>query len=178
MTTSNGEEQKTCSGLRRKDEPAEEWIQRVVAKPLDGNLDQQMVLDKINDIMRTSKERSQSKRVIAHTQAQLTLVELEQEFYEISSKLLAWATSKPSSMHVQEVKDAEKRVQAARDQLKAQEYICGKLLDVASTIHAAVQEVSRYENDLLDRTEQASWAQELPDSDKGQPKVLAPNSSP
>lgn len=163
MTTSNGEEQKTCSGLRRKDEPAEEWIQRVVAKPLDGNLDQQMVLDKINDIMRTSKERSQK---------------LEQEFYEISSKLLAWATSKPSSMHVQEVKDAEKRVQAARDQLKAQEYICGKLLDVASTIHAAVQEVSRYENDLLDRTEQASWAQELPDSDKGQPKVLAPNSSP
>ncbi|KAG8797820.1 hypothetical protein FRB91_008761 [Serendipita sp. 411] len=147
-------------GNRRSNETKFEWLKRIMNEPLQGDLDEQVIKDKIEAI-----ERDRQKR--------------HEDFYAACLELHAWAAARPLVEHQRAVGLAETRVYECITEEENQTQMVEHLQAFATMIQNALSFLKSKEistNSALEQAEQCDVEMKMTETPRV-PKVLVPNSS-
>ncbi|KAG8829527.1 hypothetical protein FRC17_006449 [Serendipita sp. 399] len=151
-------------GDKRPEETRLEWLKRVMDQPLQDDLDEQVIQEKIEEIEKQRRKRCE---------------ELMKDFYAACLELHAWAAARPLAEHEQAVGPAEAKVYECITEEESQTKTVEHLQAFAKMIQKALY--------FLDsNTSGEEVVRETAEQDAGTavaetprvPQVLVPNSSP
>ncbi|KAG8831078.1 hypothetical protein FRC17_003709 [Serendipita sp. 399] len=170
-------------GDKRPEETRLEWLKRVMDQPLQDDLDEQVIQEKIEEIEKQRRKRYEGKNTPIPNQFLGSLSpdtpELMQDFYAACLELHAWAAARPLAEHEQAVGPAEAKVYECITEEESQTKMVEHLQAFAKMIQKALYFLDSNtsgEEVVLDKAEQdaGTAVTETPRV----PQVLVPNSSP